>query len=203
MAALPHRNPAPPVVPIHEHALDNLRFIREAMERAEPFTAVPGWGGFAMGCIALGAGIYAATQPSRYLWLWTWIYAACAAFAVGAVTMQRKAAQQGRPVFAAPGRRFALSFLPAIVAGSALTVSLVHARQWDVLPGVWLLLYGAAITSGGAFSIRLIPGMGACFLALGLAALFGPPAWGDALLIFGFGVLHIVFGMVIARRYGG
>lgn len=201
MSALPKRSVTP--IPIHEHALDNLRFIRETMERAAAFTAVPGWGLFGMGCIAFVAGFIAIKQASRAEWLWTWIAAAGMAFVVGVFTMKRKAALEGKAVFAAPGRRFALSFAPAILAGAALTIALVEARLWSTLPGMWLLLYGAAIASGGAFSTKLIPAMGSGFLAFGLAAMFGPPAWTDAWLIAGFGGLHIIFGLVIARRYGG
>ena len=202
MSALPKR-PSPPPIPIHEHAFDNLRFIRETMERAAAFTAVPGWGLFGMGCIAVVAGSVAMRQPTRTAWLATWVIAAALAFIVGALTMKRKAAREGKAVFAAPGKRFALSFAPAVLAGAALTVALVEARLWGTLPGMWLLLYGAAIASGGAFSSRIIPAMGSGFLAFGLVAMFGPPAWTDAWLIAGFGGLHIVFGLVIARRYGG
>jgi hypothetical protein len=201
MSALPKRSVTP--IPIHEHALDNLRFIRETMERAAAFTAVPGWGLFGMGWIAVAAGVMAMKQQTHAAWLWSWMIAAALAFVVGAVTMKRKSAREGKAVFAAPGRRFALSFAPAILAGAALTIALVEARLWSTLPGMWLLLYGAAIASGGAFSTKLIPAMGAGFLAFGLAAMFGPPAWTDVWLIAGFGGLQIIFGLVIARRYGG
>ena len=201
MSALPKRSGSP--IPIHEHALDNLRFIRETMERAAEFTVVPGWGLFGMGCIALVAGPVAMSRQSHSEWIWCWIVAAFLAFVIGAAAMKRKASREGKAVFAAPGRRFALSFAPAILAGAALTIALVEARLWSTLPGTWLLLYGAAITSGGAFSTKLIPAMGSGFLAFGLAAMFGPPAWTDLWLIAGFGGLHIIFGLVIARRYGG
>jgi hypothetical protein len=201
MSALPKRSVTP--IPIHEHAVDNIRFIRETMERAAEFTAVPGWGLFGMGWIALVAGMVAMRQTSHGNWILCWIVAAFLAFVVGAAAMKRKAALEGKAVFAAPGRRFALSFAPAILAGAAMTIALVEARLWSTLPGTWLLLYGAAITSGGAMSTKLIPLMGSCFLAFGLAAMFGPPAWTGIWLIAGFGGLHIIFGLIIARRYGG
>ena len=55
-----HEIGARPAVPVslHSHAMDNLRFIRDAMERAGPFTGVPGWGGVAM---ALSALVWAAS----------------------------------------------------------------------------------------------------------------------------------------------
>ena len=197
----------PPVgraVAIHEHALDNLKYIRETMERAGPFTAVPGWGGVAMGSLGLLAGLVAMRQTCLPCWLGTWLSAAAVAFAVGLATMTHKARRAGTPLFAAPGRRFALSFAPALVTGGLLTAALARSNQFAPLPGMWLMLYGAGVVTGGASSsVRLIPVMGCCFMALGAAALFAPFAWGDWFLTAGFGVMHMAFGLVIARRYGG
>ncbi len=198
MAALPGSDAAP--VPIHEHALSNLRFIRETMERATPFTGVLGWGGVAMGCVAVVAG--GAALKARYgrPWIYIWLGTAIAALVIGSLAMWRKGA--GAPVWNASARRFAMCFAPAIVSGAALTVALVEVNAYHLLPGMWLMLYGAAITAGGSFSVGVVPAMGGCFMVLGALALFSP-GWGDALMIAGFGVLHIVFGLIIARRYGG
>jgi len=202
MSALPRRKPEN-VVPMHEHALDNIRYIRDTMERAGAFTAIPGWGGVAMGCIAVAAGLLAMRQTTHTMWMACWVAAALAASAAGGFAMWRKALSAGTELFAAPGRRFVLGFAPAILVASIVTGRLAQTGQWDMLPGLWLMLYGVAILSAGVFSIRLVPGMGIAFVALGAAALHAPPAWGHWLLIAGFGGLHIVFGLIIARRYGG
>ena len=80
---------------------------------------------------------------------------------------------------------------------------LYRANMAGAIPGMWLLLYGTGVVTGGAFSVRIVPVMGLCFMALGAVALFCPPAWGSAFLGAGFGGLHILFGIVIARKFGG
>jgi hypothetical protein len=84
-----------------------------------------------------------------------------------------------------------------------LTAVLLKAGLFGALPGVWLLLYGTGVVTGGAFSVRTVPVMGLGFMVLGSAALLAPAAWGDAMMACGFGGLHIVFGSVIAWRHGG
>lgn len=202
--ASPQRIPAPPAdaPALHARAMDNLSFIRQTMERATEFTAVPGWGGVAMGAIALAAAALAWGSPPRE-WLVTWLGASVAALAVGGWAMARKARRGGTTVLSYSGRRFVLSYVPPILVGALLTVVLVRAGLHSTLPGTWLLLYGTGVVTGGAFSVRVVPLMGLCFMALGTAALFGPPAWGNGLMAAGFGLLHIVFGLIIARRYGG
>jgi hypothetical protein len=198
----PLRKRAQPI-PLHDHALDHLRYIRETMERAGSFTAVPGWGGVAMGATALAAAGIASHAPSRAVWLLSWLIEGALAIAIGVLSMERKARAAGLPLWSAPVRKFLYSFVPPLIAGAALTVVLWRSGLFGAIAGVWLMLYGAGITGGGAFSVRVVPAMGACFLALGLAALFAPVAWPDVWLGAGFGGLHIVFGAMIARKYGG
>jgi hypothetical protein len=188
---------------LHHRAMDNLRFIRQTMERATAFTAVPGWGGVGMGVLALVAAGVAETRLSTDAWLATWLTTAVLALTLGGWTMSRKARLAGTTVFSYSGRRFVLSYVPPLVVGALLTGALVRAGQLDALPGTWLLLYGTGVVTGGAFSVRVVPLMGLCFMALGAVALFGPAAWGNLLMAAGFGLLQIVFGVIIARRYGG
>jgi hypothetical protein len=193
----------PPDSPaLHARAMDNLSFIRATMERATAFTAVPGWGGVLMGGVALAAAVLSRAERGSE-WLVTWLGAAIVALSIGGYSMHRKARSAGTTVLSYSGRRFVLSYVPPIAVGALLTVVLVRAGLYSVLPGTWLLLYGTGVVTGGAFSVRVVPLMGLCFMALGALALLGPHAWGNALLVAGFGFLHIVFGLIIARRYGG
>jgi hypothetical protein len=184
-------------------ALEDLRFIRRTMESAAAFTAVPGVGGVLIGLTAVGAALVAARQSTPAAWLATWVVEGVLAFAIAGAAMIRKARRAETPLLSRPGRKFALSLSPPLAAGALLTVVLYRAGNLSVLPGLWLLLYGAGVVTGGAFSVRVVPVMGLCFMATGAAALFCPAGWGNILMGVGFGVLHMVFGAIIAWRYGG
>jgi predicted phage tail protein len=187
----------------HSHAIEDLRFIRETMESAASFTAVPGWGGVAMGLTALGAAPLATRQTSPAAWLAVWGGAAVLATALGALGILWKARKFQTPVLSRPGRKFVLSLSPPILAAAILTVVVYRTGGFSLLPGIWLLLYGAGVVTGGTFSVKVVPVMGLCFMLVGILALFCPPAWGNLLMASGFGGLHIIFGILIAWRYGG
>ena len=197
--ALPHPEP----VELHAHAMDNLRYIRQTIERAGSFTAVPGLGGMLMGSTALAAAFVAGPAIGSVRWLAAWCLAAVVALLIGMIAASIKARRAGLTLFSGPAKKFVAGFAPAMLAGAMLTLVLFRAGVSGFLPGVWLLLYGVAVISGGWASVRIVPLMGACFMLAGTAALFLPPQFSNALLACGFGGLHVVFGTMIAVRYGG
>src|SRR3954454_22122831 len=188
---------------LHERAMDNLRFIRETMERASAFTGISGWGQVATGVTALAAAFLGAQQPTAKAWLVVWIVEALFSLLIAGWSMDRKARAANLPLFSGPGRKVAFSLSPPLFAGALMTAVLFRARLTNAIPGMWLLLYGTGVITGGMFSVSIVPVMGLCFMVLGAAALFAPPALSNWFLAAGFGVLHITFGVVIARRYGG
>ncbi len=182
--------------------MNNLKYIRQTLERAGSFTAVPGKGGMLMGVVALLAARLAAGQPSAGGWLSIWTAAAIVALAIGIAGAALKSRRFQIPLFSGPGRKFIAGFAPAIVAGAVMTAVFYRAGISGFLPGVWLLLYGAAVLAGGSASVRIVPVMGACFMFVGTVALL-LPGWNDLMLPVGFGGLHLIFGTVIAVKYGG
>ncbi len=190
--------------PLHTRAVHDLRFIRETMEAAAPITAVPGLGVVAMGVIALAAAAMAQIQPTAERWLAVWFAAAMLAVITFCVTLWFKARSSGVSLWQGSLRRFVLSLFTPMGAGALLTTAMLLARNIQPVPGMWLLLYGTGVVTGGAYSaIRIVPIMGICFLCLGSLALFSPTEWGNSMLALGFGGFHVFFGLVIARRYGG
>ncbi|MBI1799096.1 MAG: hypothetical protein HYR73_05370, partial [Candidatus Eisenbacteria bacterium] len=170
---MPQPAPLPPEDPaaLHTRAMDNLSFIRRTMEGAASFTAVPGWGQVMVGTVALVTAPIAARQGSPGRWLITWLVAAVLGASIGVVSMALKARAAGQPLLSEPGRRFALNFALPGFAAAALTVPLARAGMFAMLPGMWLLLHGVAIATGGTVSVPIVPLLGACFMALGLAGL--------------------------------
>jgi hypothetical protein len=188
---------------LHAHAAENLNYIRATMERAAGFSAVPGWGGVLMGATAIVTAFVAHPWQGTGRWLAIWLVDAVVAATIGFLAIVQKARRSGTPLSGPAARKFALAFAPAIAAGAILTASLYRRGLVGDLPGTWLLLYGAAVASGGALSVRVVPLMGLCLMTLGAWSLAAPPAWGDVMLALGFGALHLIFGIVIARRHGG
>ena len=188
---------------LHLRAMDNLRFIRETMEGAAFFTAVSGTGEVLVGLTALAAAWIASRQQTAWGWLQVWLWDGLVGFLVTAAAIAWKARRSEQSLFSKPGRRFALGLFPPLIAGALLTPVLFFSGNVASLPGLWLLLYGTGVVTGGAFSVRTVPVMGMAFMALGTFALVAPPVWRDALLAGGFGGLHIVFGILIAWRHGG
>ena len=204
MAPTPQISPVPEQpVALHERAMDNLRFIRETMERAGAFTGISGWGQVAIGATALIAAPLSAQQPTFKAWLLVWLVEGLVSLLIAGWSIDRKARAAQMPLLSGPGRKVAFSLSPPLLVGALLTVVLYRAGLTNAIPGVWLLLYGTGVVTGGMFSVTIVPIMGMCFMALGGLALFLPPAFANWFLAAGFGGLHIVFGVIIARRYGG
>lgn len=208
-------NPVRETPALHDRALQDLSFIRKTMEGAASFTDVPGWGLVIGGVVALVTAPLAARQPTPERWMSMWLAAALVAALAGSWMMFRKMRErvgtEQRLLLSVPARKFLLSFWPTILTGALITFALVdpfvpgidtHLTA-RVFPGLWLLLYGLGVTTAGAFSIRAVPLMGLGFITLGAVALFVPALNGDLMMALGFGALQVVFGVRIARRYGG
>jgi hypothetical protein len=192
-------NPLPN--PLH-NPLEDLRFIRETLERSGAFTAVPGWGQVILGVTALATAPIAARQTTPFAWIAVWLIEAGLALAIASIAMNYKSQRLGVALISGPARKFALGFLPPLAAGAIVTVILFRAGMTATLPGIWALVYGAAVITGGVFSVPLVPVMGACFMAAGALELLYPAAGNYAMAAI-FGGLHILFGSLIARKHGG
>lgn len=192
-------------IPTHEEAQqqakETLAFIRRTMESASTFTAVSGWGMVGVGVIGLLAA-WLARSGGVPADLRIWVPAALVSVVVATAANVVKARRTQVPLWSGALRKIAWVMVPSIVAGAALTAALVETGAVQLLPGTWLVLYGAGVTAGGTFSVRAIRWMGLAFLVLGTAALLIPEL-GLGLLAAGFGGLHVVIGFDVVWRHGG
>ena len=184
-------------------AMDNLRFIRETMEAAATFTAVSGWGQVVIGLTAIAAAVVAEIQNDNVAWVLVWTAEAILAGLVSVWFMYNKAKSASLPLLTGSARKLLFSFTPVFVVGMVMTYAFMKQGMYALLPGVWMLLYGTGVVAAGAFSVRIVPVMGAAFIVCGAVALLAPASWNLALMIVAFGGLHILFGILIARRHGG
>ncbi len=184
-------------------AMDNLRFIRGVMERAVTFTAVSGWGQIVIGVTAIVAALVAGRQALPWARVATWVAEAGIAAGISVASMTLKSHAANVPLLSGPFRKLMLSFSPPMIVGAVLTAMLIKHGNYDYLPGVWMLLYGAAVVSAGTYSVRSVPVMGAAFMVVGTITVFAPFTWATAMMILSFGALHIAVGIWIAWRHGG
>jgi len=189
--------------PQSRDALDQLQFIRHTMESATSFTAVPGWGTVALGLTAIAAALVARSLDSRVTWVLLWLGEALLAAIISVCSMVRKTGSLAKLATSIPARKCALSLVPPLAAGGVLTLIMMEQHLYAILPGMWLMLYGVAVITGGAFSVRVVPVMGICFAVFGTVALALPASWANGIMAAGFGGLHVLFGLLIARRHGG
>lgn len=193
--------PPAKIVNLDTHAIATLRYIRASMDAAGN-VAIPGSAGIAMGMIGLAAAALSLMPRLESHWLLIWLIAAPIAATAGGLLLARS----GFASFIAtgtPGRKLALGLLPGLLAGAVMTAVLWNADHAEALPGTWLLFYGCALISASASTTVIVTWMGSCFVALGILALAAPFALQIPLLALGFGGLHIVFGILIARGAHG
>jgi hypothetical protein len=199
-AAIRIQSEAP--VPIESRALGTLAYIRTSIESSSSMD-VPGMAGIVMGIIGVLAAIVVSLPRLAPHWLEIWLFAAPVALLFGGALMARQIARRGHTRYLGPARKFLLCLCPALLAGAVLTWVLWATRMTSVIPGMWLLLYGCAVLSASTVTIagiaRLICVMGALFVALGSMTFVLPTTMHTVMLGLGFGVLHIIFGILIGR----
>jgi hypothetical protein len=190
------------IVNMDMHALATLRYIRASMDAAGS-VAIPGSAGIVMGIIGLTAAALSLMSDLAPYWLHIWLVAAPIAALVGGLLLARSRSVATFVAMGTPGRKLALGLLPSLFAGAVMTSVLWTADRTVAVPGTWLLLYGCALISASVTTMAIVGWMGLCFAGLGLVALASPVAFHIPLLALGFGGLHILFGILIARGAHG
>ncbi len=191
---------------IESRALGTLAYIRASIESSSSMD-VPGMAGIVMGIIGVLAAVAVSLPRLAPHWLAIWLIAAALALLLGGALVARQLVRRGHSRYLGPARRFLLCLCPTLLAGAVLTMVLESAGTTGLIPGMWLLLYGCAVLSASTVTTaeiaRLISIMGGLFAGLGLIAFALPAISHTVTLGLGFGLLHIIFGILIGRVSDG
>ncbi len=190
-----------------EEAYENLRHIREVMERSVRHSTLSGLSGILVGIWAvLGVlvthfvvydGQPAVALPAGHLWMFgvTWL----AVLGLSAFTdfflTKRPAVAVGKRVFSPLGARITQAIAPAFFAGLALSLYLLWHHEVSQVWPFWMACYGVAGCAVGLFSVRAVSLLGWAFVVAGAATLFLPLSWGLWMMAVSFGGFHIVYGL--------
>jgi hypothetical protein len=194
--------PQAKVVNMDMHAIATLRYIRASIDGAGS-VAIPGSAGIVMGLIGLAAAALSWVPHLAAYWLFIWLIAAPIAAAAGGLLLAKSASVATFVATGTPGRKLAFGLLPSLFVGAVMTAVLWSADLTQAIPGTWLLLYGCALFSASVSTTMIVAWMGVSFAGFGILTLLSPVGLHIPLLAMGFGGLHILFGILIARGVHG
>lgn len=184
-----------------EHAEHTLETIRTLMERSQRYEHISGYSGLVagavtiLGSIVLRLGLLPLAYPADFIVVWSAVFGV--AFASHLVLTFGRARQRGEPVWSRQARTVLLAVLPAFSAALIITAVICRFGRLDLLPALWLTLYGCGALATSFFAPRSIAWLGgACFL-LGAFSLLAPHTYPILTMAIGFGATHIGFGVAV------
>lgn len=189
-----------------EHAEHTLETIRTLMERSQRYEHVSGYSGLLagataiLGCIILGFRLLSFDPRTSFALVWSAVFVV--AFAGHLMFTFGRARQRGESVWSRQARTVLLAVLPSFVVGVAATVLIWRLDRLDLLPALWLTLYGCGALATSFFAPRSIAWLGITCLAFGIVSLLTPHSHALLTMAVGFGVTHIGFGVgvLVAER---
>ena len=181
-----------------EHAEHTLETIRTLMERSQRYEHISGYSGLVagtaviLGCAALGLNLLQFDPHTNFALVWSAVFTI--ALAGHLLLTFGRARQRSEPVWSRQARTVLLAVLPGFGAALAVTVLMWRLDRLDLLPALWLTLYGSGALATRFFAPWSIAWLGATCLALGIIALVVPHSHAILTMGLGFGVTHIGFG---------
>ncbi len=197
-----------------DEARENLRVIRQTMERSTKYSTLSGLSGVLIGLSAIAAVLVtsrtlharhdshqplAASYPSLGL---LWLLELALAVGIEFACNKRRAGAIGKRVASPLGAHILVAAGPAFVAALTLTAFFALHGLAAVVWGIWMLTYGLAICAVGLFSVRPVSYLGAAFVLAGAVTLLLPAQWQLAMMGLTFGGFHIVYGVLMGRKHG-
>lgn len=199
-------------------AEDNLKLIREVMERSARYTHLSGLPGVIAGLLAL-AGCWgtielaqkAALRPAPDNWAMykpefaaIWIGVFVLAISQDILLGYLKTRKTGEPYFTPAFWQVMKAVAPGVFVGAVISLVILSQNTPDAIPPIWTLCYGAALCAAGIFTVKEVRVFGVIELVIGAVGLvfFSYPETSILFMAVSFGLSHIIFGIWMARRYG-
>lgn len=197
-------------------AVEHLATIRRIMESATKLTVLPGWAAIAGGALALigsavsyllmdstGLAALSSMAAGRQMAvILLWVAVALAAVGLDIILTVRLARRHGKSPWSRLAQLAAYAMGPAILIALVLTVEFGMRNQWEPLPAVWMMLYGAAVWMASILSTRAPAVLAAAFIAAGVVTLFWAASISLIMIALTFGVGHVVYGVYLLKRFG-
>jgi hypothetical protein len=202
--------------------LEDLKVIRKVMEDSSRFLTLSGISGIFAGIIALiGAAIayfiilkngtiqydeyfrslsVGETGHLRLQLIADGLTVLVLAIGAALCFSLRKAKKTGVKIWTSVSKRMLINLLiPLFTGGVIIIVLMIHKQAWMIVPSM-LLFYGLALVNAGKFTFNEVFYLGLLEILTGLLSAFIPD-YGIFFWAFGFGVLHITYGLIMFRRY--
>lgn len=204
-------------------SLEDLKTIRKLMEESTRFLSLSGLSGVFAGLTATAGALFAyfvilkngtiqlngyfRTLPAGEANLLSWklINTAAAVLIVSVLFSwwfsMRMAKKDGKSFWSPVSKRLLLNLIIPLVTGGMLTIVFMLQNQVQLIIPGFLIFYGLALVNAGKFTISEVFYLGILEIITGLVSAF-IPGWGLIFWIFGFGLLHIIYGLAMFRKYG-
>jgi hypothetical protein len=190
-----------------EHAEHTLETIRTLMDRSQRYEHLSGYSGLLagftaiLGCAILSLNLLPFDPRIDFAVVWSAVFAV--AFAGHLVITFGRARQRAEPVWSRQARTVLLAVLPSFGVGLVITILMGRLDRLDLLPSLWLLLYGCGALATSFFAPRSIAWLGTTCLVIGVVSLLVFPGHAIVTMAVGFGATHISLGagvLVIEKR---
>jgi len=182
-----------------EHAEHTLETIRTLMDRSQRYEHISGYSGLLagsmtlLGCAILGWNQLPFRPHVNFVVVWSVVFAV--AFAGHLLLTFGRARQRGEPVWSRQARTVLLAVFPGFATSLALTALLWRLDRPDLLPALWLSLYGCGTLATSFFAPRSIAWLGATCLVVGVISLTASHSHPILTMAAGFGATHLGFGI--------
>jgi len=203
-------------------SIEDIKAIRKIMEESSRFLSLSGLSGVFAGVTAIAGALvayffildngsihydeYFRSLSAKETFSLRWkLIADAASVLVLSILFSlyfsiKKAKRDGKNFWTPVSRRMLINLLIPLATGGIFVIVLLYQNHIQLIVPVFLIFYGLALVNAGKFTFGEIFYLGILEIITGLVSAFFP-GWGVIFWIFGFGILHIIYGLVMYRKY--